>query len=151
MMIMKKNRGFTLIEILIVLVLVSIISSFAYSSYSKNIVKTRRIDSQAALMSFAAAMERHYIAKGSYLGSDNGEEPDSNGYLTPNAKVFASEAPLDGSAKYYDLRIKALSETAYTLFAIPKGPQAGDGKLRLSSTGERVWDKSDNNSFSEAW
>lgn len=144
----RSQRGFTLIELMIVLTIVGIVSSFAYSSYSTNIIKTHRSDAQVVLMSFAAAMERHYISQGSYLGADNGDAADGNGFLKPG--IFSMEAPIDGNVKYYDLRM-IVTATTYSLFAIPKGTQAGDGNIRLTSTGQRNWDKTSNNTYSTGW
>ncbi len=146
-----SQRGFTLVEVMIVLVIVSIVTAFSYASYQHNIHKVRRTDAQTTLVSFSAAMERHYIAKGSYLDADDGNPADALGFLVPDAAVFESEAPLDGSVKYYDLRISALTATAYTLHAIPKGSQSSDGKMKVGSTGERVWDNANDGSYSSVW
>ncbi len=138
----KQTQGFTLIELMIVVAIIGIIAAVAYPSYMEQVERTRRGDAQGALMSFSNAMERFYTQQGTYLGAD-GSSPGVaiNTTLTePAASVFPSEAPLDGSTKYYDLRIYDLQANSYVLRAIPKGAQAGDGYLQLSSTGARGWD-----------
>ena len=65
-MLIKKQRGITLIELMIVVVIVAIIASIAYPSYQEQMRKTRRADAQSALMDAAAKMERRYTQFGSY-------------------------------------------------------------------------------------
>jgi len=57
---MKYNRGFSLIELMIILTVLAIIVSIAYPSYREQLRKTRRSDAKVALMDAAAKMERHY-------------------------------------------------------------------------------------------
>ena len=66
---MKKARGITLIELMIVVVIVAIIASIAYPSYQEQMRKTRRSDAQAALMDAAARMERFYTQFGRYTST----------------------------------------------------------------------------------
>ena len=65
----KKQRGFNLIELMIVVVIVAIIASIAYPSYRDQMRKTRRSDAQSALLDAAARMERHYTQFGRYSGT----------------------------------------------------------------------------------
>jgi type IV pilus assembly protein PilE len=69
---------------------------------------------------------------------------------TPLASFYPDEAPLAGNAKFYNLRFTYTS-TAYTVFAVPKGAQAGNGNVRLLNTGSRAWDKADDGSYSYDW
>ncbi|WP_207389261.1 type IV pilin protein [Marinobacter halodurans] len=140
-----QERGFTLIELMIVVAIVAIIAAIAYPSYLDQVKSTRRGDAEGALMSFSNAMERYYTQNGTYLGADGAAPPAAfSATLTaPAASVFPDEAPIDGNPKSYNLRIYNLQANSYVLRAIPKGPQAGDGYLELSSTGARGWD-SDN-------
>jgi type IV pilus assembly protein PilE len=137
----RKITGFSLLELLIALVIAAIITSIAVPSYINQIGKTRRKDAQSALMGLAQAMERHFTEKSTYASAANGDPTSDVNGVPPESNVYSSEAPLDGSNKYYDLRITAATSGAYTLRAIPKNGQAGDGILELSSTGVRRWDK----------
>ena len=62
----KKQGGFNLIELMVVVAIVAIIASIAYPSYRDQVRKTRRADAKAALMDAAARMERHYTQFGRY-------------------------------------------------------------------------------------
>ncbi|SFN45233.1 type IV pilin protein [Marinobacter pelagius] len=137
----KEQRGFTLIELMIVVAIIGIIAAIAYPSYTDYVEKTRRSDAQGALMGLAAAMERHYATNNSY------EDAASGGADTGSPAIYADEAPLDGNTKYYDLTIQAADATSFTLRATPKGAQAGDGMLELDSTGARRWDSDASTSF----
>lgn len=136
------ERGFTLIELMIVVAIVGILAAIAYPSYQSSVEKSRRSDAMAALTAFSTAMERHYTDNGnSYLGAA------VSGADTGAPAIFPTEAPLEGSTKFYDLTIADASRTTYELHATPKGAQAGDGVLRLYSNGTREWNKDDAGSW----
>ena len=133
----RTQRGFTLIELMIVVAIVAILAAVAWPSYQNQVRSSNRADAQGALMGLAQAMERHFTETGSYKGAASG------GGDTGAPAIFPTEAPLDGSRKSYDLKITSADATSYLLTATPKstGLQSGDGDLTLSSTGERLWDE----------
>ncbi|MFV8784180.1 type IV pilin protein [Microbulbifer sp. SA54] len=132
----SKNKGFTLIELMIVVAIVAILAAVAIPSYQNQVRSSNRADAQGALMSFAQAMERHFTENGSYEGAATG------GGDTGAPAIFPTEAPLDGAAKHYDLAITQATASSYLLTATPKGSvQANDGSMTLSSSGQRLWDK----------
>ncbi len=137
---MKREFGFTLIEVLITVAIVAILASIAYPSYQDSIKKSRRAEAQNALQGLAQAMERHYTSEGTYASAD-GNDSDITSAKAP--AIFPAEAPLDSGQKTYDLRIISADRSSYTIQAIPKdpGPQKGDGLLELKDTGERGWDR----------
>lgn len=143
---MKQNgdlsRGFTLIELMIVVAIIGILAAIAYPSYQQYTERTRRVDAQGALMGLASAMERHYSTNNSYEGAA------AEGADTGAPEIYAAESPLDGGTKFYDLRIESANANSYTLKATPKGGQAGNGILELDSTGARRWDRDNSGGFS---
>lgn len=130
----KSHRGFTLIELMIVVAIIGIIAAIAYPSYTAYIEKARRSDAQGALMGLAGAMERYRTANGTYENA--GADGDTGAPL-----IYADESPIDGSVKFYDLIIQAADATSFTLRATPKNGQAGNGILELDHTGARGWDE----------
>ena len=138
--VMKKRRqGFTLIELMIVVVLIAIITAIALPNYRSSVVKTRRGDCQAALLSFAQAMEKFYAANYSYLGA--GVSAADTG--APASEVHPNACPIEtGGTTYYNLTIQASSATNFTVRATPASgsTQVGDGIMEINSLGQRFWD-----------
>lgn len=138
---MKKQTGFTLIELMIVVAVVAILAGIAWPSYQSQIRSSNRADAQGALMGLAQAMERHFTETGSYSGAaDNDDAPT----------IFPAQAPIDSSNKTYNLRaVVTGGGSTYTLLAQPIAGtgQAGDGNLQLSSSGEKAWDRDNDGSF----
>jgi type IV pilus assembly protein PilE len=128
---MKKQRGFSLIELMVVIVIVGIILSFAYPSYLEQVRRTRRADCSGALMSLANSMERYFTANSSYLGASAG------GGNTGTPAIFSGTCPVDGGTASYNLTIQAATGSTYNLQAVPIGPQVADkcGTLTLTNTG----------------
>ncbi len=62
----KTSRGFTLIEVLVVVVILGIITAMAYPSYQKQIRKSRRAEAKQALSDVAARQEQYYISNKRY-------------------------------------------------------------------------------------
>ena len=132
-----RARAFTLLEVMIVVGLVAILTSLAYASYSESVRKSNRGNAQAALTGFASAMQRYYTEQtpSTFIGA-TAIVPGA-----PNSSVYASQAPIDGAKKHYNLTIQSASATAYELRAAPISgtDQANDkcGTLTLTSTGQR--------------
>jgi len=132
---LKSIKGFTLIEMLIVIAVISILASIAIPAYQESVAKAKRADAQGALYGLATAMERFYTENSSYCGSDNGGvvgtcvNNDSPG-------IYTDQVPVDGGTAYYNLTISAVSANTYTLTATRTGSMDGDkcGDLTLTNT-----------------
>lgn len=60
------QKGFTLIEIMIVVVIVGILASIAYPNYTDYLLKSARAEGKSHLLSAMQAQERHYSQTMSY-------------------------------------------------------------------------------------
>jgi type IV pilus assembly protein PilE len=117
-----NSRGFTLVELMIVVAIIAIIAAIALPSYNRQVEKSRRADAQSALMNAAQTLERCFTRTNTYVGCDDNlpdESPD--GFYALNARVLANQ---------------------YVLQARPQGVQANDacGEFRLNHLGVREAD-----------
>ena len=65
---MRKQVGFTLMELLIVIAIIGILASIGYSSYSGYMVEARRGDAVATLMEVSQLQEKYYLDNNQYAG-----------------------------------------------------------------------------------
>ncbi|ERS87101.1 hypothetical protein Q667_15595 [Marinobacter sp. C1S70] len=123
----SQSRGFTLIELMIVVAIIGIIASIAYPSYQENVRKTRRANAQADLLELAQWMERQYAQDYSYLVGGN----------QPTLPFTSS--PRTGTAFYAISFSGNVTQNGFTLQAQPSGDQAQDkcGTLTLDNAGSK--------------
>lgn len=124
---MRKNDGFTLLELVLAVAIIGIIVAVAFPAYQNQVEDTRRRTAQADLLELAQWMERRYSNGFDYR--DGGANP---------ALPF-TQSPQDGTAFYNLSFTAAVGRDTYTLQAVPTGAQAGDdcGTLTLDEQGNR--------------
>jgi type IV pilus assembly protein PilE len=111
---MKSKRGFTLLELMIVVVVISTLALLAMSGYQKQVRKSRRAEAKQILSDVGLRQEKWRSNNVSYLGTDS-----------TVAEVAAFGAIASGD--YYTISITtAESGTAFTASAVPKGDQLND-------------------------
>lgn len=124
-----KVKGFTLIEIMIVVAIVAILAAVAFPSYQEYVKKSRRADCKAALADAVAKQERWYFRYNQYTGDVNDiggvsgtlESPEQFCQIAIDTSCDVGGAPI----------------SCFTLKAIPQGVQQGDkcGTLTVTNVG----------------
>ncbi len=125
MNVYARNRGFSLIELLIVMVIAGILAMIAVPSYQASVIKSRRADGRVVLNDTAQRLERCYTQFGAYNSDDC---------------AIADAEEITSQEGFYVLTVDIPDAATYELTAAPTGPQEADedcGSLILTNTGER--------------
>jgi len=75
----KNNKGFTLIELMIVIAIMGVLASLGYPAYSSYVKKGNRGDAISALLAEAGRMEEFYMNADTYTGAAVGSATSSEG------------------------------------------------------------------------
>ena len=133
-MIIRKHQGFTLIELMIVVVIVGILATIGIPSYRDYVRRANRSAAKSVLLQSVQFLERSRTTSNSYALKGDGGAMDVNALPT-------KQAPADGDKKY-DIQLNDLTVGTYTLVAVPVvgGPMGDDpcGNLSIDELGVRA-------------
>lgn len=141
-----QRSGFTLIELMVAIVVVSILTAVAFPSYRIYALRANRTIAKSALVDVVSRQEAFFVDRKRYTSSLT--DLGLNVYLSRDGSTSATQ----GSNSIYQLSLAALSSATcpasgspaaggYTVIAAPLGAQANDtscDKLCLTSTGIRL-------------
>jgi type IV pilus assembly protein PilE len=120
-----RDKGFTLIELVVAIAIIAILAAIAYPMYTKYLIRGRRASAQAYLMSVAQQEQRYLLDTRSYADATTLN-------LTPPSDV----------STYYQISIVPTSGPPPTFTAtatpIATGPQASDGALSINDAGVKT-------------
>jgi type IV pilus assembly protein PilE len=66
--VMRRVRGLTLVELMVVVAVLAVLAGIAYPLYTAQTERARRADAKIALETIALAQERLYTLQGTYAG-----------------------------------------------------------------------------------
>jgi type IV pilus assembly protein PilE len=135
---MKIQKGFTLIELMIVVVIVGILAAIAVPSYRQYIVKSNRAAAESFMLQAANREEQIML--------------DMRGYVAVTANANFPNLPTAGSpginltvpdnvSQFYDIVITLPVTASYTITATAKGTQTSDTNclvLTLNQAGAKT-------------
>ena len=138
----RTQRGFNLIELMIVVAIIGNLAAIAYPSYQEYVRRTKRMDMQTSMVEIAAQIQRYKIANFSLVGASASDLGLSNQYPISGTKLYnVAITWLDDKA--VSKNTLPLGSNRWTLTATPINPSAqySDGHLVLNFRGERCWTK----------
>lgn len=106
------NKGFSLIELLIVLVITSIFATISYPSYRHYVARAHRTDGQMGLLDLACRMETYYSKHDTYQTATIAAGKSTD--------VLSRNQSPNG---WYTLSITNITSTTYNLQATPTHAQ----------------------------
>jgi len=137
---MRDSKGFTLIELMIVIAVVALLAAIAIPAYTTQVLRSHRADAVNGVSDLRLRQERYRSNHASYAA-------DMDALLGS----AATTASFNGSHAYYDFVISGASATGYTITANAKGAQEKDadcdpmvatvaaGITTLTPAGNRCW------------
>ena len=165
-----RSHGFTLVELMVTVIILSIIVGIAYPAYTKFTTQTRRSDAQVALTQSTNRLEKYFSTCNQYpsaagplaitndwpgTGTATACPPGDDG--TQGIGQLDDESP----ERHYTLSVDTTAATCapavagacFVVTATPKagGLQMGNGALRIDSTGLKDWDKNDDATWCCKW
>lgn len=123
-----RHAGFTLVEMMITVVILSILTTIAIPAYTSEVRKSRRTDARSALLDLASREERYFSTTNTYTSS-----PTDLAYGAGTTWPAAPGMPVGNGYYTVVVNITAAQPTAtppvlagYTITATPAGTQTGD-------------------------
>lgn len=111
---MNHSKGFTLIEMMIVVIIIGILAAIAIPSYNEYYRKKDRSVAQSEMMKLATELERHRAKNFTYRGFDAGYIYTGVTGANYNAGTATLSVPIDNEAKKYNIRIVSTNNQLLT-------------------------------------
>ncbi len=119
----KRTRGFTLTELLIVIVIMAVLASIALPSYRETVRRGNRRAAQAAMMEIANRERQYFLANRTYA----------------DEAALAFSLPDELAGKYtYVIDVDAGPPPTFEIQFTAEGVQAADGDLTLNDAGAKT-------------
>lgn len=119
-----RRRGFTLIELMIVVAIVAILAAVAYPAYTSHVRRGYRAAAQSYLMDLAQKQTQHLL--------------DNRAYAATEAALNAMK-PTDVNNNYdINIAVVAGPPPSFMITAAPKGTMASDVTLTINQAGQKT-------------
>lgn len=123
--IRHNQRGFTLIELMMVVVILAILLAVALPAYQNQIIRGHRAAAKSEMLEIANRQQQYMLANRGYTNT----LADLGGYILPTdvSPNYSAAIVLGGGAVPF-----------YTLTFTAQGRQASDGNLTINSEGVKT-------------
>ena len=128
------SPGFTLVELMVTVAVLSVLATIAVTSYSSQVLKSRRTEAKSALLDLAGREERLFSTTNAYSNLEA-----ALGYAPATSTTVMTAMPFGNG--YYTLTVTTPTASSYTLTATPAGSQLNDtacGTFQLNQLGQQT-------------
>jgi len=144
----NAQRGFSLIELMIVVAIIAVISAFAYPSYDRYVIKTKRSVAQNALLQVADRQQQFFMDNKRFAADITNLGFPANPYVVDDNGTSTVASDADAA---YSLSLSNVTATTWTATATPLNSQLSRdtycGSLTITQTGA----KSKSGASDECW
>jgi type IV pilus assembly protein PilE len=125
----RSDSGFTLIELMIVIVIVAVLVGIALPAYQNQIIRGHRAAAKGEMLEIGDRQQQYLLANRSY---------------TSDLNDFAYTLPADVGDRYiFSITISTVGMPYFKISALPQGGQASDGPAPLTLDSEGVKEPAD--------
>ena len=129
-----RQKGFTLIELMITVAVIGILAAIVYPSYQNYVIRVQRSSAQQLLLNIASREEQFLLDSRQYTDTLSG------GIFTTPPEGWTCTAAACSSPRY-DVAVvsnNAAAPPSFVITATAIGQQLSDGDLTLNSLGQKT-------------
>jgi type IV pilus assembly protein PilE len=127
----KNNRGFTILELLIVVLIIGVLASIAYPSYTSSLVKGSRGSAKAFLLEIAQKQQQFLLDNRSYATKAELEAAGVVASREVTSFYTWTVTPVAGPPPSFTARVTPIASTR----------QKDDGWLEINNAGAKTSEK----------
>ncbi|WP_066803112.1 type IV pilin protein [Moraxella oblonga] len=125
------QKGFTIIEIIIVVGIIGVIAAIAVPSYDKYVVRTNRTAVQTEMVRLSQELQRYQVTnRNSFQGADNKIKGVKNASFPDGTPHYTINIQIQDNGRKWTMTAEPAS-----------AKQNGDGSVVLNSRGQKCWTK----------